>query len=226
MEYSGGVLGLMHEGSSTEAAKAIYVLRDGEYLGPFTSRELRRHWANGVVFPEDLVWQEGMTEWVGLRQYFGIPSALASQAIPGSGPTSGTARLRAEMAVAAAAAGEPAAEVFEYRGHPDSRSGWISFVCWSVFGLSLLGSAVFYQRIDAVLLLGAMAVVAALLHAVRFRDRTSVGLVLASLLLPALIWWLAQSLLPPPQPPVQDIAVEEPPGSVRVEPVPPGAPES
>lgn len=53
----------------------IYVYRGDQQLGPFTERELRRHWANGVVDHDDLAWYEGMEEWISIRNLFGIPAA-------------------------------------------------------------------------------------------------------------------------------------------------------
>jgi hypothetical protein len=56
------------------ATDAVFVNRDGTMTGPFTEKELRRHWANGVIHPEDYVWKEGMSDWVVLGSYFGIPA--------------------------------------------------------------------------------------------------------------------------------------------------------
>jgi hypothetical protein len=54
-------------------ADAVFVNRDGTVTGPFTEKELRRHWANGVIYADDYVWKEGMAEWVVLGSYFGVP---------------------------------------------------------------------------------------------------------------------------------------------------------
>ncbi|MGF1679381.1 MAG: DUF4339 domain-containing protein [Candidatus Methylacidiphilales bacterium] len=51
----------------------IYIFKSGKELGPFDEREIRRHWANGVLDADDLAWSEGMVEWVALKHYFGIP---------------------------------------------------------------------------------------------------------------------------------------------------------
>jgi hypothetical protein len=175
------------------AAEAIYLYRDGQYLGPYTPKELRRHWANGVVMPEDLVWQEGMAEWLPLRSYFGIPSALATGAIP-RGTVPSTANLQAQFAAMAGVdAGAPG---FEYKGHPASREGWVIFTSWSLLGLSMIGTVIFHHNITVVLTLAGMAFLGALLHTVRIRTLSSAGLVVASLVLPALLWWLAHTFLP------------------------------
>jgi hypothetical protein len=50
----------------------IYIHRAGKELGPFTERELRRHWANGVVDHDDLAWYEGMDDWISLSELFGV----------------------------------------------------------------------------------------------------------------------------------------------------------
>jgi GYF domain 2 len=52
---------------------AIYVTREEKVTGPFTEKELRRHWANGVIYSDDFVWKEGMDDWVALGSYFGVP---------------------------------------------------------------------------------------------------------------------------------------------------------
>ncbi|NJK92612.1 MAG: DUF4339 domain-containing protein [Blastochloris sp.] len=61
-----------------EPSEAIYVHREGVQSGPFTEKELRRHWANGVIHSEDWVWQEGMSDWIQLGSYFGVPVLVTS----------------------------------------------------------------------------------------------------------------------------------------------------
>lgn len=58
----------------------IYVNREGNVTGPFTEKELRRHWANGVIYSDDHVWKEGMADWVVLGSYFGVPVLSANSA--------------------------------------------------------------------------------------------------------------------------------------------------
>lgn len=41
----------------------IYVQKDGQQCGPFTTEELEGQVAAGAFSPEDLVWTEGMAEW-------------------------------------------------------------------------------------------------------------------------------------------------------------------
>jgi hypothetical protein len=65
--------------STKPALDAIHVNRDGQVRGPYTEKELRRHWANGVLFPDDFVWKEGMADWVPLSSFFGVPVILDSE---------------------------------------------------------------------------------------------------------------------------------------------------
>ncbi len=41
----------------------IYVQREGQKWGPFTTEELEGKVAEGVFSPEDLIWADGMEEW-------------------------------------------------------------------------------------------------------------------------------------------------------------------
>lgn len=59
----------------------IYVHRAGQDLGPFTERELRRHWANGVIDHDDLAWYDGMEGWTSVSDLFGVPSRARHQSL-------------------------------------------------------------------------------------------------------------------------------------------------
>ena len=50
----------------------IYLMRNGEQTGPFTENELRRYWGYGSVSEDDLVWAQGMPDYVTLGEYFTI----------------------------------------------------------------------------------------------------------------------------------------------------------
>jgi hypothetical protein len=45
-------------------ARRWYYERDGEKRGPFLGREIRRMVRTGEILPADLIWKEGMQEWV------------------------------------------------------------------------------------------------------------------------------------------------------------------
>jgi hypothetical protein len=66
-------------------AKDWYYAKDGQQRGPFPETHVRQLAATGQILPHDLVWHEGLTEWV------------AAQSVPGLVP---------EAALAAAAASE------------------------------------------------------------------------------------------------------------------------
>lgn len=57
----------------------IFIHKNGHELGPFTEREVRRHWANGVVDSTDHAWHEGLDEWVMIKDLFGTPPAIEDQ---------------------------------------------------------------------------------------------------------------------------------------------------
>jgi hypothetical protein len=195
----------------TSPGLEIYIYRDGEYLGPFTERELRRHWANGVVQGSDYVWYEGMADWINLRDYFGVPAALTSAAI-----RSGEVDLEVVRARFAEPARDPEPE-YEYLGHPAAQSGWIVFLSWTLLGGCILASVVFVHRPAIVGTAAALAVLGALLHLARFRAASSFGLLVASILLPVVFWWLAHTFLPAPEAQEKSLAIQPDQGSVMVE---------
>jgi|GEM_PF-4187355 len=190
----------------------IYIYREGTYLGPFTERELRRHWANGVVEGSDYVWYEGMAEWMSLRDYFGVPAALTSAAIRSGEVDLEMVRARFAEPVFVR---EPEPE-YHYEGHPAAKSSWVVFLSWTLLGLCLMATVVFFHRMEVVWTAGALAVLGALLHLARFRSPSSFGLLAASLILPALLWWLAHTLLPAPEAD-PNLAIQPSQGSVMVE---------
>jgi len=64
-------------------ADTWFVGRAGERSGPFTAQTLRDMAASGRLAPTDLVWQEGMANWVAAASIRGL---FAEQA-PGMPPT-------------------------------------------------------------------------------------------------------------------------------------------
>lgn len=172
----------------------IYIYRDGQYLGPFSDRELRRHWANGLVHGTDYVWYEGMADWITLRDYFGVPAALTSAAIRSGEVDLSFVRARlAEMAPPEAQAEEP---VFEYGVHPAMRAGTVIFVTWTLWGVAFLVALLLHQRQEAVLLAVLAAVVGGVWQVMRFRNLGSGMFLLSCLVVPLGVWWLALTFLP------------------------------
>ena len=53
-------------------AQNIYLMRNGEQTGPFSENELRRYWSYNSVSEDDLVWVQGMPDYVTLGEYFTI----------------------------------------------------------------------------------------------------------------------------------------------------------
>jgi hypothetical protein len=68
-----------------------YYSKDGMQLGPVTDAEIRGKIASGEISPSDLVWKEGMRDWLPAGQV-GELSALTKTAanppVPGSPPVS------------------------------------------------------------------------------------------------------------------------------------------
>jgi len=173
-------------------SQSIYVLQEGIYLGPYTEKEVRRHWANGTIRDADLLWQEGMNEWMNLRSYFGMPTPMITETLPGR--TISHAPPRQLSPVVPLPRDTPD---FHYQGHPALAASWLIFFSWSVFGASMLAAALFYQKPALVGMVAAVSVIVALLHLIRVRSAASIGLLIASVVMPALVWCLAVALLPP-----------------------------
>jgi hypothetical protein len=183
--------------------QSIYVLQAGVYLGPYTEKEVRRHWANGTISDADLLWQEGMSEWVSLRSYFGIPSPMITESSTGRIPS--TAPLR-PMTASQLVFKEP--PTYGYQGHPAAAASWLVLASWTCFGASILAAAVFYQKPMWVGLVAGFSAVVALIHVIRLRSVSSIWLLIAILSVPALVWCLAVALLPPPAPEAPSDPVE------------------
>ena len=75
----------------------IYVLRNGQKMGPYTADEVRSSLAAGSVKPTDLAWQDGAPDWQPIASLPDVgangPPAIPRQIIPPppASPTSGLA---------------------------------------------------------------------------------------------------------------------------------------
>lgn len=56
--------------------------RDGETYGPYTSEELREMAVDGNIVPTDLVWKEGLDDWVEARKLKALWEGVAVSAPP------------------------------------------------------------------------------------------------------------------------------------------------
>lgn len=64
-------------------AKDWYYAKDGQQRGPFPETHVRQLAATGQLLPHDLVWHEGLTEWVAAQSIPGlVPEAARSAAAP------------------------------------------------------------------------------------------------------------------------------------------------
>ena len=65
-----------------------FYIKDGEQVGPFTQEDLNNKKNSGEVAPTDLVWREGMADWLPIQQVAefggsGAPSPAAAGAPAG-----------------------------------------------------------------------------------------------------------------------------------------------
>src|SRR6185437_8748690 len=82
-----------------------YFMSGGEQQGPVTAAQLKGLASTGTLKPDDLVWNQTMTEWVAARRVKGLPFAGQPAATKTAVASSATATIR--RAPAAVAAREP-----------------------------------------------------------------------------------------------------------------------
>lgn len=66
-------------------AEQWFYLIDGQQYGPVSASDLRQFAASGELLPEDLVWKEGLTDWVPAQHLKGVSFASTAPS-PGSVP--------------------------------------------------------------------------------------------------------------------------------------------
>lgn len=59
-----------------------HIGRNGQQVGEYSLQELQAGWARGDFLPEDLVWREGMSDWIPLSQL----TELAAESTPTPSP--------------------------------------------------------------------------------------------------------------------------------------------
>jgi hypothetical protein len=59
-----------------------YIVKNGEQIGPFTSNELRSLAAAKELMPSDLLWKEGIKDWVSAEHVKGLFDSISSNLIP------------------------------------------------------------------------------------------------------------------------------------------------
>ena len=59
-------------------SKRIHVLINGEQYGPYPEKELRQHVADTKILGNDLLWREGMPEWLAVSEFLAILDAAAA----------------------------------------------------------------------------------------------------------------------------------------------------
>lgn len=64
-------------------AEQWYVGRQGNREGPMSSADLRRLAATGLLAPSDLVWRDGMTDWVAAGSIRGLFAVAEPSLVPG-----------------------------------------------------------------------------------------------------------------------------------------------
>lgn len=63
-----------------------WIGRDGQQYGPFDEGALRSGFTSGKLLPTDLVWKEGLSEWVPAASVFGPPAAAPAPAASATPP--------------------------------------------------------------------------------------------------------------------------------------------
>jgi hypothetical protein len=106
-----------------------YTSRDGEQVGPITSQELKQKAASGEVSADDLVWKEGMAEWVPASK---VPGLSFEDAKPAPAPSPLPTE---ELAEASSAVDRPRRTSFAKR----SPLGFLGPFAWPMVLIGLLG---------------------------------------------------------------------------------------
>ncbi|MEO0452633.1 MAG: DUF4339 domain-containing protein [Verrucomicrobiota bacterium] len=158
----------------------IYVHRDGKELGPFTERELRRHWANGIVDHDDLAWYEGMEGWITVNELFGVPTPasvsieqehrdrLFSPPAPKGGPLSGL-------------------DTFEFFN--GGRIDPLNVVAWVLFVLGVGIMALYRETLIAWAPIFLLSLGFATYNMLSRQKPMTFVLILANLIMPAVLWF-------------------------------------
>src|SRR5438552_12118175 len=72
-----------------------YYARDGQQRGPFPETHVRQLAAAGQLLPHDLIWHEGLADWIAAQSLPGlIPEAQREAAVGAPGPTLARAKDR------------------------------------------------------------------------------------------------------------------------------------
>lgn len=50
----------------------LYLLKDGRPTGPFSSDDLRSWFKQGLITDRDVVWYDGLSDWVSVSKYLGL----------------------------------------------------------------------------------------------------------------------------------------------------------
>jgi hypothetical protein len=87
-----------------------YYMSGGEQHGPVTGAQLKSLAASGGLLPEDLVWNQSMTEWVAARRVKGLPFAGMAQAAKSPAPVRAAAAAARAAPVAAPVQAAPSPE--------------------------------------------------------------------------------------------------------------------
>src|ERR1700678_4260354 len=87
-----------------------YYMSGGEQHGPVTGGQLKSLAASGGLLPDDLVWNQTMTEWVAARRVKGLPFAGQAQVAKATAPVRAAVSRVAPAAVQAAPQAAPAQE--------------------------------------------------------------------------------------------------------------------
>jgi hypothetical protein len=167
-----------------------YLARGGQQrVGPLTSQQLKQMAASGQITSNDLVWKDGMAQWVPASQVKGLVGG-------GSGPSPAFTNAPAPQPETAASEPEPASVVAAYEedaGPAPSGEPWFygfldrfaKVFMW--LGLSLVILLVIYGLIQAVSMLSMSPLVGIILLIATF--------IMAGIYALAILLWTAMTLL-------------------------------
>ena len=174
----------MGSGDMNKSEATVFVYKDGRQVGPYTERELRTHWANRVLNESDLVWRQGMADYVSLSDYFNIRvTPVMTPIIPESEES---AELRSEIEDIFS---KQKMFIQESPEELQKTSRLLQGICW---GLLILGSALMLSYPQKIWMGGSfffLSLIMAIASVVVWRTVTGWLALLSNVILPIVLWF-------------------------------------
>jgi ribosomal protein S27E len=123
------------EVSNPNVTAGWHYVRDGQSIGPLSAIQLRQMAISGQLQPQDLVWKQGMEDWVAAGKIAGLFDRISPPPIPGSASTPpsnvlpmggpfGTQNQRNAI--------EPSTSVAPALWNPGAAGIWSLFIPWAM----------------------------------------------------------------------------------------------